>query len=314
MENTLEKVQNAVEESHTIQEMCFKLGYKTFSPMINKYLKDHNIDYSHLIDSKKTIDKLSNEEFTAIIQNNNCLLDILKQCGYKSYKGSKLVQARCEKLGLDFSHVRDYAHSQTHSNENKIGKCKYSLDEILIENSWYSRGPVIINRLIREKGWERKCVGCNRSVVRAFDKLFSIPLELDHINGVHTDNRIENLRFLCGVCHALTPTYCGRNANYTSVDYNKPRMVAASCAVTKQNVKDCELTNTDDITVMFPDVVNLDEIKRNKNQMRNDRNRGLGKKFAMLTKLLKEHNIAIPKEYDIQEDMEQVSRTPVKKT
>jgi HNH endonuclease len=38
-----------------------------------------------------------------------------------------------------------------------------------------------------------------------------IPVELDHINGVHTDNRIENLRILCPNCHSLQPTHRGRN-------------------------------------------------------------------------------------------------------
>ncbi len=38
-----------------------------------------------------------------------------------------------------------------------------------------------------------------------------IPLELDHINGDHSDNRIENLRILCPNCHSLQPTHRGRN-------------------------------------------------------------------------------------------------------
>lgn len=38
-----------------------------------------------------------------------------------------------------------------------------------------------------------------------------IPVELDHINGLHTDNRIENLRVLCPNCHSLQPTHRGKN-------------------------------------------------------------------------------------------------------
>lgn len=38
-----------------------------------------------------------------------------------------------------------------------------------------------------------------------------IPLELEHIDGDYKNNLIENLKLLCPNCHALTPTYKGRN-------------------------------------------------------------------------------------------------------
>jgi hypothetical protein len=34
---------------------------------------------------------------------------------------------------------------------------------------------------------------------------------LDHINGVHNDNRIENLRIVCPNCNATLDTHCGKN-------------------------------------------------------------------------------------------------------
>ena len=38
-----------------------------------------------------------------------------------------------------------------------------------------------------------------------------LSMHIDHINGVSTDHRLENLRMLCPNCHSQTPTYGGRN-------------------------------------------------------------------------------------------------------
>jgi len=35
-------------------------------------------------------------------------------------------------------------------------------------------------------------------------------LQIDHINGVSNDNRIENLQILCPNCHTQTVTFAGR--------------------------------------------------------------------------------------------------------
>ena len=36
-------------------------------------------------------------------------------------------------------------------------------------------------------------------------------LEIDHINGISNDHRIENLRFLCPNCHSQTETFRSKN-------------------------------------------------------------------------------------------------------
>ena len=37
-----------------------------------------------------------------------------------------------------------------------------------------------------------------------------LTLELDHVNGVADDHRLENLRWLCPNCHSQTERYAGR--------------------------------------------------------------------------------------------------------
>lgn len=62
-------------------------------------------------------------------------------------------------------------------------------------------------RLLKEGYFEYRCSNCK------MEKWLErpIPLELDHIDGDHENNNLENLRILCPNCHAFTPNYRGRN-------------------------------------------------------------------------------------------------------
>lgn len=59
--------------------------------------------------------------------------------------------------------------------------------------------------LIRDHG--SKCMMCGISQWLGGPA----PIQLDHIDGNADNNLRENLRLLCAMCHALTPTYNGRN-------------------------------------------------------------------------------------------------------
>ncbi len=78
---------------------------------------------------------------------------------------------------------------------------------LLVRNS-FSQSFKLKTRLFNAGIKKPECEMCGWSQ-RSQDG--RIPVELDHINGDHSDNRLENLRILCPNCHSLQPTHRGRN-------------------------------------------------------------------------------------------------------
>ena len=151
--------------------------------------------------------QVSNEEFCKIVSESYNYSDILRQLGLSTKGGSStdIVKRRITELGCSIKHFGQKA-SKVSPN------VKYSLDEILIENSSYANISRLKQRLIKEKRLEYKCACCG--IIEWMGK--PLTLQLDHINGKNNDHRIENLRFLCPNCHSQTPTYAGRNKGESS--------------------------------------------------------------------------------------------------
>lgn len=88
-----------------------------------------------------------------------------------------------------------------------IGKPIIPIEKILIKNSTYQSFK-LKKRLLRDGLMKAMCEECGWAKWSEDGRL---PLELDHINGKHNDNRLENLRILCPNCHSLKTTHRGRN-------------------------------------------------------------------------------------------------------
>jgi hypothetical protein len=80
------------------------------------------------------------------------------------------------------------------------------LDEVLVPNSHYARAR--LKHRLHEAGLKRReCELCGQGEKWNGARMSLI---LDHINGVATDNRLENLRIVCPNCAATLDTHCGR--------------------------------------------------------------------------------------------------------
>jgi 5-methylcytosine-specific restriction endonuclease McrA len=82
------------------------------------------------------------------------------------------------------------------------------IDDLLVVGRKTSRHH-LKNRLLGEGLKENRCEECGIATWRG--KPLSV--QFHHINGDGSDNRLENIIFLCPNCHSQTDTYGGRNGH-----------------------------------------------------------------------------------------------------
>ena len=144
----------------------------------------------------------SDEEFIEAVKRSRSKRQTLLILGLKAAGGNyKCLDLKVQELGLNVSHWKGKGW-----NRGLIHGPRRPVQDYLTENSTFQTYKLKL-KLFEQGLKDKVCECCGLTEWREKP----IALELDHINGVNNDNRIENLRILCPNCHAQTETYRGRN-------------------------------------------------------------------------------------------------------
>lgn len=143
----------------------------------------------------------TDEDLKSAVKSSTTKSEVIKKIGLKptSSGNFQTVDAAIKRLSLDISHFKEVVFGKPPTKE-------WDIKDILIENSPYTSTQNLKKKLLKLGLLESKCYGENCGITEWYGQKLS--LQLDHINGDRSDNRIENLRLLCPNCHSLTPTFC----------------------------------------------------------------------------------------------------------
>lgn len=145
----------------------------------------------------------SDAQLEAAVASCTNFTEILRSLGLRPAGGNDAaVRRHAARLELDIAHfnverrVRGLRPYQTRPTPDEVVFCEGS----------HVRSAALRRRSLLRLH-PRACALCANP---GLHNGLPLTLQLDHVNGVHDDNRIENLRWLCPNCHSQTATFAGR--------------------------------------------------------------------------------------------------------
>jgi hypothetical protein len=210
------------------------------------------------------------ELFIKIVTSSKSIKDILDFYNLQIHNSYySLVKEACIELQIEYP-VYDF-------KKNMFKSVPTRLEDILVENSSY-KNVHLKKRLFKEGLLKEICYECK--ITHWNGKKLS--LQLDHINGINNDNRLENLRILCPNCHSLTETYSGKNTK-KCVICNEGNLTGKSKMHKKCMMKSSYNPNKSQTKIDWPTLEELEKMLEESNYVQ------VGKKLGVSDNAIRKH-------------------------
>jgi 5-methylcytosine-specific restriction endonuclease McrA len=165
-----------------------------------RMLREHHVDTSHFTHTRVPIPE---DALRTLIPQASSYADVMRGLGLAvNDTNHRRVRRAAARLGLDTSHFKRRAWGKP---ERPAPTPTAHRTLVVLPEHAGRTNRTQLHKALTEVGVPYTCASCGNTGEWLRRR---ITLQIDHINGDWHDNRLENLRYLCPNCHALTETWC----------------------------------------------------------------------------------------------------------
>ena len=167
------------------------------------------------------INKLDETFVRQCVQESSSIHELQTKLGYSINSGKidNTIMKYCIEHNISLNHLINSENHASSAREKRTVEnifCEHSTATQATLRRWYTKGEYT----------EYKCAICGQEPIWNGKPL---TMTLDHINGNNTDDRLENLRWVCPNCDRQLDTFGSKNATFEARKAKKKVFYCENC-------------------------------------------------------------------------------------